>query len=110
MKLEEMRKIAEARTKGKWWSAYHNRVEAWTITHELKDDVIECDSVNDWENIVATAPSGDSKHSSNTDFIALAANTYDSLLDIAEAAQCVDQFGNTDWEILHKALKKLEEL
>lgn len=81
--LIELRKIAAARTKGKWSSYYHNRVDAWAITHEK----VGCDEVSDRENLLASAPDGMTEHSLNFDFIATFANHADRLLDLWESAE-----------------------
>lgn len=78
MKLEEMRKIANARTPGEWSSSLF-------IETEGKEDA---------------------------KFIALSANTYNLLLDIAEIADEARKF--LYWHDSHRrldsALKKLEDL
>ena len=55
--LEEMKKVGENATPGPWSSHYHNRTESWAITYQK----IGCDGVNDFENVIAMAPSGESK-------------------------------------------------
>lgn len=105
MNLTEMRKIAEARTKGKWIFNDHNKNGEYSIDPICMKSFIanELPEIND------------------AHFIALAANTYDELLDIAEAAYFVAEVGHRKGCMLdgvcrcgigniQEALKKLEEL
>lgn len=102
MKISDMRKIAERRTDGDW-EADHDQGTCWDVS-------IRGDPRITAENCGET----------NAKFIALAANTFDALLDVVEAAKkCRVLYPNADHinapaiqeiEIFRNALKKLEDL
>lgn len=72
MKLEEMQKIAEARTKGEWYSGNLN---------------IYLGSQESVSELLYEADNGPSASEANNDFIAMAANHIDGLLKLAEAVK-----------------------
>lgn len=91
MELEELKRIAEARTKGKWTDTPYS----W-IQREDGSPFFEIDS----------AHLGDRK------FICMAANHFDALLDVVEAAKTVvngRMFAN-DLMKIEKSIKKLEQI
>ncbi len=95
MKLEDLRNVANERTKGEW--VYTKLTVPGTNFRLQIGDFI-------W-------PMNDN----NAEFIALAANTYDLLLDIAEAAKQCIKFNRDDTAphpkfFLQEALEKLEKL
>lgn len=98
MKLEDLRKLAEARTKGEngIWDAEDNGSpnDSWDIS--LHDDYL----------IIA-----DEMRADNAKFIAAFANHADALLDVVEAAkEAIDnqRMGDANIERLEDAIAKLE--
>jgi len=81
MNLEEIKRIANARTKDKWFAA------DWWLPVEI------------------------SVSKEDAEFIAMAANNWDKLMAVVEAAQEVlDGMGNFFAPKLHAALKELEDI
>lgn len=108
MKLEEMKRIAEARTKGEWCQEALGETDGRTLYVDNGKPNYE-----DWPTLAEDMPGEDAE------FIALAANTYDQLLKIAECAK--DLMGSTgkvyqgfpgklEWPELHYLKQALEEL
>ena len=101
MKIEEMKRIAEARTNGPWQYSCCYGVAT-----------IECEKNNPIAHAVEYIKTRDA------DFICLAANTYDKLLAVAEAAKEVSRTKSCDYEnekcdcglvALEQALEALEQ-
>lgn len=72
--LDEMRKIAKARTKGNWVINNAGNVFTWNIWNK-----------DNWDGFV------EAKHDPDIGFIAMAANHFDKLLDVVEAAVALDK-------------------
>ncbi len=80
MKIEEMRKIADERTKGKWEITGPSSDDPRYTGINVDDKFLIMTRIDYQDSGVAI---DDGK------FIALAANTYDALLDIAEASKAI---------------------
>lgn len=118
MKIEDMRKIAQQRTKGTW--RYETYAPDWDNDETSYNWLVKTD-VPGYVNM--TVCENENTNHINGKFIALAANTFDILLEIAEAAKkhipsernyCAKELnrlvGYDVYGDLKDALKKLEEL
>lgn len=95
MKLEEMKKIAEARTKGEWMYASTDHTDGLSTTN--------IQHLRSPHGIISLAIKARAKQK-DWEFIAMAANTFDVLLEIAELAK------NSDLYAFKKLVEKLDAL
>ena len=105
MKISEMKRIAEARTKGEW-SYYHESEDFWThfsgrpsgITSLVKCDEVYLHCHNNKRDV---------------EFIAMAANNFEKMLAVVEAAKAIfpvlERASQSSFNRLEEALKALEE-
>ena len=98
MRLEEMKRIAEARTKGEW-KIDHNKETYFTPSSIYSPKKRAWDEEDDEYNAICNFPRsceynfGSDPHiEPDAKFIAMAANNFDKLLKVVEAAKELNSF------------------
>lgn len=98
--IQEMKRIADARTKGNWIFKRQNGFHAYIHTQDdyvipsPDKDTFPCNMLND-----------------DAEFIAMAANNWDKLMAVVDAVEKVSYEGKKPdwWDALNNAYKELEK-